>query len=406
MRTVLCILLTFCALSSAYAGFGWKAEIRPVQFDNTYAVALPTDVVAHTRDDLGDIRLYAANGKEIPYVIYREEALSYSSMFKDYGIITNKTAVKGSGKTQEKLTVLELENTRREPIDNLCLVIRNTDVIKTAVLSGSDNGTTWFAIKSNYTFQSMYSESQTSEVMRISFPLSDYRYLRLEIDDNTTPPVQIISAGYYDTRSETGKYTEITQGIMKTAETESTKKTVITIEFPYAYRIDKITFAIESPEFYHRYAVVKFVSGDPDYPYTPTHNIILSPNSDNVLTVPSIRAKKIEISIENKDDTPLKVTAVKSFQLNTYLAAELKKDTVYTMNFGDKGITRPQYDIVHRITEMKIAAQPAELQTIVEIPKVKPGFFGSPMFLWITLILVGGLLGYFAVTMIKEMKKK
>lgn len=392
---IICIVMYFSIL---HADFSHKAPITTVQNNGEYRISLPPDVVMFTRSDFGDIRIHDNDGKEIPYLLYREEAISRSKLFYEYTIRANRI--------EKDKTVLILENIRKIPISNVCLIVRNSDVRKTAALSGSDDGVTWYAIKNNYVFESVYSDTHTAETMQISFPLSDYRYLKLEINDKRADPLQITSVGYYDYQSEEGKYTEITGASFSQRVTEKNKNTVVTVEFDQPVRADQIILIGDMESFYRRNATVSVVSEPRQYaPVTYENHVRLSSSEDTVLTTRSLTVKKLEIVIDNGNDAPLMLSKVKFYQLNTYILTELKQGS-YTLFFGDESLTQPVYDIVHKKDELMKTMQPLSLQPIIELPKKQPGFFGSIYFLWITLIIVGGLLAYFTVTMIKDMKKR
>lgn len=398
MRYYFVFFFVLLFVSSVNAEFTHKAPISSVQNAGVYQIALPSEVLMYTRNDFGDIRLKDNEDKEIPYVLYREEALSRSKLFYTYTIRANRI--------EKDKTVLILENTQKKPISNVCLVVRNSDVRKTASLSGSNDGTIWYAIKNNYVFESMYSDTHTAETMQISFPLSDYRYLKLEINDKRADPLQITSVGYYDYQSEEGKYTEITGASFSQRVTEKNKNTVVTVEFAQPVRADKLVLIGDSDSFYRRNAVVSVISESRQYaPVTFETHVRLSSSEDTSITTRSITIKKLDVVIENGNDTPLMLSKIKVYQLNTYLLTELRPGS-YTLFFGDALLNSPVYDIVHKKDELMKTMQPLTVQSVIELPKKQPGFFGSVYFLWITLIAVGLLLAYFSVTMIKDMKKR
>ncbi len=399
MRYVLLVFSICFAAQMLSANFSYKAAIAPVEKDGVYSIALPPELLMRLRDDYGDIRVFDSTETEIPYIIYREEAISRSNLFHDYHIIRNST--------EKDKTVLILENALKKPISNVCIVIRNSDVRKTAELSGSDDAQTWYAIRNNYVFESIYSDTHTAETMQISFPLSDYRYLRLEINDKKSSPLNIIQAGYYDLQSEEGKYTEISGGAFSQRLSEKNKNTLATIEFTQPVRIDKIILAGDMQVFFRRNVSISVVSDARQYaPITYQVQNVLTSSEETVITTFPLKVKRLEAEVMNGNDTPLMLSKVKLYQLNTYIVMNLKKNTAYSVFFGDPGKVQPVYDIVHKKDELLKSAVPGNLHAVIELPKKTPGFFGSAYFLWITLIVVGGLLGYFSVTMIKDMKKK
>src|SRR4051812_39086617 len=209
-RAALFILLCLTVLLSAAQSYQWRASIDSVPADGFYRIALNPSVSTHLHPGFYDLRILSGN-KEVPYILQKEEPAKRTVLFKEYEI-TSKELHAGA------ISYITLRNSAKNSIDNIQLVVRNSDVAKSIKLTGSDEQIEWFTIKDNYDFYSVFSTKETSEITILNFPLSNYEYYRLEINDKKSKPINIIKAGYYDYNSEKGKYTVLPPPLISQAD--------------------------------------------------------------------------------------------------------------------------------------------------------------------------------------------
>lgn len=92
-------------------------------------------------------------------------------------------------------------------------------------LSGSDDKADWYIIKDNYELESLFNHRETEEVTILHFPLSDYEYYRLDINDSPSLPIKILKAGHFDTSFAKAKYLELPSPVLKQADSIDKKAT-------------------------------------------------------------------------------------------------------------------------------------------------------------------------------------
>ena len=186
MRKLIYIFLSWllCSQSSFGQGFRYQASLPPAATQGFYKIALTPPIAARLKTDFSDIRLYDSARREVPYLLEREAATQSRKLFREYEIV-RKTILPGGN------TTLVLRNPARSKINNISLLIKNTNVRKKASLSGSNDAQTWYGLEDNYYLHSLYSPAATAEVNLLNFPLSDYEYYRLIINDSTSAPLNI-----------------------------------------------------------------------------------------------------------------------------------------------------------------------------------------------------------------------
>lgn len=275
---------------------------------------------------------------------------------------------------------------------------------------GSDDRQNWFALKEYFLLSSINSTNSTSEVKIVDFPLSNYTYYILKINDSTSAPLNILKAGYYEVLSEDGKYTEIATSILKT-DSAKEKMSYIRIQFDTTRVVDKVVLSMTGSPYFLRKATIqqkkerKKKKGKEIY-YEVLSTFTISSKQSAVIELPGIKANELLISVENADNPSLEVSSLKVFQLNRYLTAWLKKDEVYKLKIGGTDIQAPDYDL--GFFEDNIPDQTRILTSgpVTIYPEIgepgSPTIFTSRVIIWGAIILVIIVLGFMAVKMINE----
>jgi len=203
MKLITLIVIGCIAFSTSVFSqdFNWKSKIDDVKKSGFHNILLSPSVNGKLNYEFSDIRIYDNENNEIPYLLRTEVPVVYKQLFKEYQIVSKKS-LKGS-------TQVIIKNQLKSKVNNVNIVIKNSDVQKKVKLFGSDDQKKWFVIKDDYLFYSICSDVETSEIQLMDFPLSDYAYFKIELDDTKSAPINILKIGYYDDYSEMGKYVQV-----------------------------------------------------------------------------------------------------------------------------------------------------------------------------------------------------
>lgn len=409
LRKAVTVLLTIFALSSNGQGYQWEAKLEQKPANNGfYSVALAPSVTCLLESGYSNLRLIDKNGKEVPYLIKHEVALKEKEFFKPYSL--NKKEIRPGCCTE-----LVLQNPEKKKINNLTLVIKNAEVFKEARLSGSDDMSTWYSVKDKFYLTSISAGKETSELSFVNFPLSDYRYFKIEINDSATAPINILAAGYYDLKAQRGKYREIAN-INFTVKDSSDKRSYIHIDLKNEHYVDNMVFNVEGSRFFKRSCVLsvkqiqQLKRNKTKELFIPIQTFDLSSGRSNTVNLNSLKTKDLYLTIENEDNQPLKIHSIQAFQLASYLVADLKKNEEYKLKVGPADMPAPSYDVKYFADSIpsNLAMIDSEHPTLVQQRTAAAdsgSFFTSRIFIWVSIILVILLLGYMSIAMVKDMKK-
>jgi hypothetical protein len=411
--------------------YRWEATMEDsVTQDGFYNIVLKPEIGAKLKSDLSDIRILDADNYQVPFVQKSEEPYFVGERFKEYPIVSKQII-------DHCCTKLTIKNPGKKPINNICLILKNSDAIKVMRLAGSDDGVNWYGVKRYDVFYNAYSETDTKVVNYINFAVTDYLYYRLEIidrgywdedrwsywyEDRWSYPVNILKVGYYETYLKEGKYSKVPVPEFAQADSTAKKKTYIKINFDDNYLINRIRFELKGPRYYKRHASIAKKIEDKkrkEAYYETLASVELNSYSLNEFDLDYFREKEVYMIIDNDDNRPLDLKSISVWQLTKYLKTYLQKGQRYRLVYGDSAAVAPVYDLryfvdsipqilptlpVASIEAKKIESREIKNQKAKEAARV-PRWFEDKMFIWLAIALVTLFLFFMSWKMLNEMKK-
>lgn len=394
------LVLSVSAWSQDFKATG-KLE-RPGQ-DGFYKIFLSPETAGYLNENLTNARIADSKNTEVPYLLIEESPVYLQQLFKDYEIQSKKS-------TRGISTIIRLHNPEQTPINNISLLLKNAEAQKTANLTGSDDGKQWFVVRENFTFYPANNKNSVSEVRAIEFPLTNYRYYQLEISDSTSPPLNILKAGYYDKSVTRGLFTPITDSVSISTRTEE-KRTYITLTFRDGQIVDKLELKMKGMTFFQRSGFVtteriRKIKNREERFSEHIENFTVRSGQTTLITFTGLKTNNLTLCIANDDNPPLSIEELKAYQLNRYLIAWLTKDQLYTIGFKGNDVTPPSYDLGYFRDSIPSNAQVmriTDLQPVIaKAVSGSPTFFTSKTIIWIAIGAVIILLGFMSLKLVRE----
>ncbi|HTF21759.1 MAG TPA: hypothetical protein VK658_26955 [Chryseolinea sp.] len=395
------ILCAGCAVAAGQS-FRLERELGPVEADGFYRIDLSPEIIPDVNATFSNVRIMDAGGKEVPYLLRQEQPASYSTVFRPYHIVQYE-------QRKNCCTSIILENPDNKAINNIHLSIRNADVAKEMVLTGSDDKQNWYALKSRSMISAAGDGEKTSTMRLVDFPMSNYAYYKIEIGDSTSAPLNITAAGYFEVNTAEGRYSAVPFEWHQT-DSAAMKETFIRITFGRSQVMDRITLSMKgTPYFLRRGTLLREVrpskAGAKSY-YDRVASFIVSSRQPAVIDLRGERGNEFVMAIENEDNPVLKVDNLRVDQLNRYLVAWLAKGS-YGLKFGAPDLQASRYDLVNFSDSI-----PASLVSLKAGPSkaIEPAratesttIFTNPIVIWVAIVAVIGVLGFMAIRMTREM---
>ncbi|HMJ71055.1 MAG TPA: hypothetical protein VK508_19275 [Cyclobacteriaceae bacterium] len=402
MKKLLCFLLLTPVIGLAQQ-FVAEAPLPAVDKAGFYNIPLPPGITALLESDLRNIRIVDEKGMEVPYIIQADQPVFSNVEFIEYNM----------QKTRQKdcCTVLTLINHQKDQISNIILDVKNAETTKEATLRGSDDQQSWYALKERFTLGDFSNSRATSKLSILDFPLSNYVYYQIVINDSTTAPLNIIKAGYYNVSTDYGVYVEVPSVTITSADSVKDKTTWAVIHFDTTQFVDKIEFGIAGPPFYKRDATlfqkdhyyVKRVKKEYLNP-VKSFNLISTQQASVTL---SMKTPELVLRVSNGDNPRLEFKGVKVWQLKRSLTAWLPSGNGYRIVVGSDSLQAPVYDLEFfrdSIPDKPTVLQPGDVKKFIRPVEASatPTFFTNRNIIWIAIAIVVVILGAMSMRMIRE----
>nr|WP_315157798.1 hypothetical protein [uncultured Flavobacterium sp.] len=401
------ILLLFLA-NLSIAQNSTSAKLKTVTQNGLHKIVLPPAIRSFSKQDLSDLRIYDAKKNEVPYFLAQSENEKTTNNFSEYKIVS-KTV------TPKKNTVIIIENPTVENYSQISLFIANSNAVKSYSIAGSDNQKDWFGLSNSQELFDLADNSQTYIVKTIPLPLTSYKFLKIELDDRKTLPLNILKAGNFKNQIQRNSLVQILPQSFTITQLSAKKETLIHIVFDGPQIINQVIFDISKPGFYKRNTVIyknetrKHKHKTETYPVALAY-FELNSATKNIFDIPEIFEKEFFIKIENQDNQPLTFSEVKCMQLPISIIADLNADENYIIKTGNPNLTAPQYDLSNfknNISDNLPETAVYEIKKTANVAAIsKKSFWQQAWFMWMCIIVGGIAVLFFTASLVKDMKTK
>jgi hypothetical protein len=349
LLAILAVVFLFAA-SSSLADFElarWKyyKNISSVGGDLA-KVTLDDEVFSNATKDFSDLRIVDSENREVPFKL-----VSGKENFERNRVtvkMINNSYIPG----QNSQVILDL-GTSGSLVNNLTIKTDSENFQRNVVVFGGNDMESWSVLKDNgyiydFTDKKAAFKSQNTEIL---FPDSAYRYVKIEIADDSGKPVRIISV-------ETSKLTEAkTRGYERhprfsSNENTDKKLTEMVIDLGASgIPTDRISFDLKNSNFNR--AILIYVSNDEntsDWNYLGQGYIFRynTPKfiGDNLtVNFPETNKRFIKLEIINRDDAPLSISDLRTFSVYREVLFQTDASGTYRLFYGNSKAKYPQYDL-------------------------------------------------------------
>ena len=339
IKASLLVLLLFASIFANGQQFGHSAKLDSVRTSGFYVIVLNSEVLSYLRTDCADLRIEDKDKKFVPYLLRDAQAPLEKASFIEFPILSNRLV--DSGKTE-----IILSNDSAKQIYNIKLVIKNAAVSRTGSLSGSNDRQKWFIVDDQVLIGRSYESLKDEYLQEILFPVSNYRFYKLVIDNQKNDPMNIVRAGSYTVfywkrlmQFENNPPPDI-------KSTDSGAHTLVHIQHNRPYQISHVSLSASGPKFFKRefqlYSIDS-ASATKKFIGEFSLNSEIMPEFD----FPLVKTDRLLMVIDNKDNPPLKIDRLETQHILTNVTAYLDKNNSYTLLMDNAESKAPDYDLVH-----------------------------------------------------------
>lgn len=407
-RILLALCFVTCLANISKADhFDYMVQLPEIQSKGFHKIIIAPAISAKSAANLSDLRLYDEHKKEIPYILRKDFIRMQHRTFTEHKVISEQSV-------QKSATEIVIKNQAGKPINNLSVFLNNAEVCKEIIISGSYDQNKWYAVKQYYNLSGAAAESNVIELNTIYFPLSDYTYFKIRINDKYSLPVKVIKVGYYSDSLSYGDELILPNPQINRTEQTLEHITRLHLNFDAAYHIDKLNLKISSPTLYRRNVRVFALrnSGQKNEKIL-LQQTTLTPASSNQIILENVFEKQLCLEIDNDNNPLLVIDSIICSQRSQYIIAFIEKPGIYGLKFANKALSLPVYDLSYfnQLIPADMPVIETEKLKMIYHPTqpvnrtVQPFFYNKKFFLWTVIVVVALLLLLVSSKMLNEMGK-
>lgn len=404
------LLLCCCLLGSFAAAAQSKIYTRPIPElrDSWNSIVLPNDIYMQLQPPFHELRIYGKTTQgdtvEAPYVV---RSLKQTPKIVEWALpILNQSFADGAYFYSFQVPADSIVS--RIQLD---FGIRNFDFPVT--LEGSDNGTSWFTVLNDYRLVAISNPETNFAYSTLNFPRVGYRLLRLKVPSATDPLLKTASVQFQQTANG---FPEFYSSDIQQTISQQNKNTIIDLRLSQKLPVSAFLFEIAETEAFKRSFTIEYVTdssnnnGQQQYIYSVLTAAELSSSNSLLFFNNEVLATTFRISIQNNDNQALPILSLKPGGFGYQLLVRVNKPGNYWLQYGNKNVPAPQYDIAAFVPAstdsffIATAGQAVLLETVTT--KAAEPFWSSPLFLWVAMGFIIIILGWFSLSMIRNKQKE
>ncbi|MFH0856741.1 MAG: DUF3999 family protein [bacterium] len=348
MKKIILTIILFALPFVCFASFNiekWQ-YYKDISIDRPGLIkfSLDDEMFSNSKNDLSDMRIIDNNGNEAPYKLAISEDKYESEKF--YPKMLNNSYAPGVGTS----VILEFQEGQKE-VNQLKIITPADNFQRNVKIYGSDDKEKWNIIKADeyiydYTDKKGNFKSQNTT---LNFPLSIFKYIKIEIADSDNTPIFISSVEAVKYVKDDSKKIE-RQVKYEKKENSEEKTTEILVDLgSLGIPTNAINLNI-SDENFNRGVLIYSGADINNLQYLNNGYIFRYGTAkftgENLkVEFPEINDRYIKMVIQNKDDRPLDMGDITVLSIYREVIFNAKEGNYYKAYYGNEKANFPEYDL-------------------------------------------------------------
>jgi hypothetical protein len=369
-----------------------------------HRIKIPQDMYGKFSSDFSDVRVYGVGKKQdtiqVPYIV-NSSARKVSESQIPFEII-NKSSKDGVYYYTLSLNALKIAN-------HIHLDFGNPNFEYKVDLEGSSDNNEWYSVLKDYRLLSIKNSITNYTFSDLYFPDAQYTYYRIAINSKKDP--KLIKAEISINSEETGDY--------YTTEVSSFQDSSVGNQSIYYFSTSNKLIVSHLKVFtadtldYYRHFTLDIIINDTNQKVPNINNAkqiasgYLSSLGQNSFTAKQAIGQYYRLTIDNQDNEAISISKIDLFSLEHTLTVRFTQPADYYLVYGNVNASAPNYDISYfkdRLPENTTFLSLGKEEEIVKKNPLKESspLFSNKMWLWVIIVLVIGLLGWFTLKMMQN----
>ena len=323
---------------------GWsdwqhRQELR-VPSPGLVKLSLPADTLDGARPALEDLRVVDDAGGEVPYLVERPSLpASLVRAARSFQVTLTPAS-----------TVLAIETGVEQSLDGVSVRTPARAFIKAVQLEASNDQKAWRTLARGVP---IFRQPGGAEQLLLRVPPGAWRFLRLTVDDQRSPPIPFTGAEVRAVAPEAGPTEPVSVRIVERADGSGETRLVLDLG---AAHLQLAALHVESPEPLFTRRVTLAVREVEDHVVREKglaegviYRVAVEGHPPSVLLAVFLErqtpARELLLRIHNEDSPPLAVSGVRGERRPVYLVFLARRAGTYAILSGNRRASPPRYDL-------------------------------------------------------------
>jgi hypothetical protein len=303
--------------------------------------ALDADILHHSRQDHGDVRLYDANRREIPYALRVRRDVHTTDTFQ----VREFNRSRRGGVTE---IYYDLGDTTSEH-NEIEIDTAGQNFRRQVAVDGSQDALQWATLVSDgwiFRFQGSYG---SADERRVTYPVSRYRYLRLRVSadpqvDGAVPTVNSVAAHRtFHLEGETQEFPVMLQG-REPARLDGRPASAYDLDLGGPIPLEGLTLVVAEASFSRPYRIEALSSGE-QHPRVIASGRLVRPESGPAeINFHEQFARRLRLTIADDRNPPLTLASIRARSAARQIVFEGGSSSVLRLYYGNPDAAPPHYD--------------------------------------------------------------
>ncbi|MFH1140082.1 MAG: DUF3999 family protein [Chloroflexota bacterium] len=414
------VVLVAVPLSADFFKDSWKF-FKPIVIpqgltDGALVEVSPdAEVFANAAPTLWDLRVMEADSlQEVPYKLLVERGEQRRSSIY--------ATVRDLGHVQGQYTSFVADLGKEGVLHNeLEIQTPTQNFQRRVVVESSSDSQTWAVLQEkgqiyDFTIQERYF---TQRYVRVQYPASTARYLRVRILNDGETPIAVTGATAYSSQELPPRIAEQAATILKREENPADRKTIMVLDLgSQGFPSSRLSLDIRQENFYRQVSLegsndsdkwTLLQSAEAVYAYNTPKFV----GSKLSIGYPESAYRYYRLTIFNEDNPPLTISGAKTHSYLRRLIFPTQPGKSYRLYYGNLAARTPSYELErifpYLVTENLPMAQlgPHVSNTLFTVPPepTKPFTERNAWLLPTVVALAGVLIGLFLANLLRQIKK-
>lgn len=379
--------------------FRYKRKINGVVNEDWHAITLPADLFKNCQADFRDLRILNFTGGDTTEIPYLLDVL-------DTEVNTHEVELSPINESRSGKEYYITFSNEGYKVNYLELSFNERNYFATVKIEGSNDRKKWFELSANEKIFSVNNSREQYASSIINFPVTDYNFLRLTIVSGDK--LTFTAAVFRLDEVKPGSFEEV-PSTFSTSTDKKSKRTIIDVRLGDYRPVSNVALEIARGDDFYRHVTVKALVDSTKTErgwmknYQMVSGNLITSFKENQFSIPLTLTNALRLTIENFDNPPLSISAIKLTGARVQVRAKIRPENSFLF-YGNSEAFRPTYDLEHFKDKIPLQAVQASLgpeESIGNTPAPMSAIFENKAWLWGILISVIAVLGFFTLRMMK-----